>query len=655
MTTEKQKHTPQTMDELDESLRVKYRGILDGLTITELKRFPLSKSKYKHLIMSEIYEHFPEAESKVVDNTAQFISNFLNNEAPKVKAKKLQSSSKTQTKRQTRSSKPDHEINRESNPEHSQTNNQKKSTTTMNEKETTEDELSDTVLKDLDGSMSLDTTMESTLTEPFLDDTYGTETDNNDSITELKQVLHTQEDTTTETKFPKNTRSKEKPTENKLTEPNDSESEIKCIDSCSATEKQSASIRCNVCMVWFHTVCVGISDVNVVGAWACAGCRKLPETVNEMKTQIGTLLETTKVIMNTFKAFTENVDKKFDNLNDRITAVVNQNKCFDESSTLSMTDIRQDIRTLKTNIDKKTDAIISKSQTIIENVKNTSDLVSRFNDGQNKTTTNTKQVEVSNTHVSINENHNKSPNHSNKQSNNAKTATSNNESTPIHEIITINDEESDTDRTPKVPHPKQQNRDLTLVTGSCILRTIETRFLAENTRVKSFNKAKIETLEEKLSNMDLSRYANIVLHIGGNDIDSRISLSQFKQKYKSLLESLSGKNCKVVISGLLPRRKLDIRPYNSTLKELSAQFEATFIDNHDSFILASGELPFEYFQAGKVNLKFPGTRLLVQNINKSCVILPPRQTPRDQSKTPQFPHRSTCKTNRNNTSRSFSH
>ena len=101
--------------------------------------------------------------------------------------------------------------------------------------------------------------------------------------------------------------------------------------------------------------------------------------------------------------------------------------------------------------------------------------------------------------------------------------------------------------------------------------------------------------------------------------------------------------------------KSNVRPYNSTLKELSAQFEATFIDNHDSFILASGELPFEYFQADKVNLKFPGTRLLVQNINKSCVILPPRQTPRDQSKTPQFPHRSTRKTNRNNTSRSFSH
>ena len=45
--------------------------------------------------------------------------------------------------------------------------------------------------------------------------------------------------------------------------------------------------------------------------------------------------------MNTFKTFSEKVDKKFENLNDRITAVVNQNKCFDESSTSSMFDIRQ--------------------------------------------------------------------------------------------------------------------------------------------------------------------------------------------------------------------------------------------------------------------------------------------------------------------------
>ena len=100
--------------------------------------------------------------------------------------------------------------------------------------------------------------------------------------------------------------------------------------------------------------------------------------------------------------------------------------------------------------------------------------------------------------------------------------------------------------------------------------------------------------------MDLSRYANIVLHVGGHDIDARIKLSEFKQKYISLLKSLSDKNCKLVIYGLLPRRGIDMKPYNTILKELSIQFEAKFIGNHDSFILASGELPIEYFQVDKV-------------------------------------------------------
>ena len=65
-----------------------------------------------------------------------------------------------------------------------------------------------------------------------------------------------------------------------------------------------------------------------------------------------------------------------------------------------------------------------------------------------------------------------------------------------------------------------------------------------------------------------------------------------------------------------------MKPFNNILKDLSSEVNATFIDNHDSFVMASGELPFEYFQADRVNLKFPGTRLLVRKINTSCTILP---------------------------------
>ena len=121
--------------------------------------------------------------------------------------------------------------------------------------------------------------------------------------------------------------------------------------------------------------------------------------------------------------------------------------------------------------------------------------------------------------------------------------------------------------------------------------------------------------------MDLSRYANTVLHIGGHD-NARTKHSEFKQKYKSLLKSLSDKNCKLVISGLLSRSGIDMRPYNTILKYMSIQFEAKFIDNHDSFSLASTELPFEYFQVDKVIVEFPGTLLLVQNKKQKLCDLP---------------------------------
>ena len=60
---------------------------------------------------------------------------------------------------------------------------------------------------------------------------------------------------------------------------------------------------------------------------------------------------------------------------------------------------------------------------------------------------------------------------------------------------------------------QNQKRDLTFLTGSCILQYIETRHMKGNVRVKSFKGAKIDDLKHELAKMDLSR--NIVLHVGG--------------------------------------------------------------------------------------------------------------------------------------------
>ena len=51
-----------------------------------------------------------------------------------------------------------------------------------------------------------------------------------------------------------------------------------------------------------------------------------------------------------------------------------------------------------------------------------------------------------------------------------------------------------------------------------------------------------------------------------------------------------------------------MKPFNDILKDLCIKHKVTFINNHNSFIMASGELPFDFFHADQVNLKFSGIR-----------------------------------------------
>ena len=93
-----------------------------------------------------------------------------------------------------------------------------------------------------------------------------------------------------------------------------------------------------------------------------------------------------------------------------------------------------------------------------------------------------------------------------------------------------NSEHANLGSTPKQSQEKQvtrplPKRDLTFVTGSCLLKAIETKFLDQNVRVKSYQNAKIDDLQDSLSNMDLSRYQSIILHVGGHDVDNHIGLA----------------------------------------------------------------------------------------------------------------------------------
>ena len=103
--------------------------------------------------------------------------------------------------------------------------------------------------------------------------------------------------------------------------------------------------------------------------------------------------------------------------------------------------------------------------------------------------------------------------------------------------------------------------------------------------------------------------------MGGNDADDGTDLETFSNQYEQLLNTLKENDHRVIVSGLLPRETVDLRPFNEKLRQVCDTCEVEFIENYDNFLLASGELPDSYYQQDKLHLNKYGTKKLLSNID----------------------------------------
>ena len=126
---------------------------------------------------------------------------------------------------------------------------------------------------------------------------------------------------------------------------------------------------------------------------------------------------------------------------------------------------------------------------------------------------------------------------------------------------------------------------------SSILKGVKTKDLNGDTTVRSFPGATIQTLKSKLQEYDIDNCKTIILNVGGNDGDNGADMDSFQDEYISLLESLASDDCRLIVSGLLPRGSADLESYNEQLKALCGENDIDFINHYDDFLLASGELP----------------------------------------------------------------
>ena len=164
--------------------------------------------------------------------------------------------------------------------------------------------------------------------------------------------------------------------------------------------------------------------------------------------------------------------------------------------------------------------------------------------------------------------------------------------------------------------PKQTIKQSTPLIGSSILKNIKTKDLSDDVAVKTVPGATIEMFTSKLSEHDIELCITVIIHVGGNEADNGADLDTFRENFDTLINSVCDGTRRVIVSELLPRESVDLEPYIETLRSSCADNAVEFVENYNSFLLATGELPDTFFYKDKVHINALGTRRLLTNLDK---------------------------------------
>ena len=331
------------------------------------------------------------------------------------------------------------------------------------------------------------------------------------------------------------------------------------------------------------------------------------------------LKSTPQMILSAVQTLSSKLENCISGVNDQITALSKQVKTNDKSTTDSIKTITSKTDTIKTVLEQKSNTIIDKTTTVLDKVKSYSEVIK----------SNTAQIQNSESSIRM------KPAATNpSQMSERRTIDSQQKSAETQKSLKPKTKPGNQTKNRRGNENKQNENDVaeqidltlspkrvkttnksTLLVGSSILKNVKVNDLKNNTTVRSFPGATINSLKRKLSGYNIDECKTVVLHVGGNDADSGSDLDPFTDDYEQLIDTLSVDSRRVIVSGLLPRETVDLGPYNDKLKTLCEDKGLQFIDNYKGFLLASGEMPESYFGRDKVHLNSHGTKRLLRNID----------------------------------------
>lgn len=366
---------------------------------------------------------------------------------------------------------------------------------------------------------------------------------------------------------------------------------------------------------------MGIEKGEPVGLWLCVSCRKVPKDIKSeiscLKDDIDNLKLSTNQILSTVNELAAKLDNCIGGINDRITALNRQVNLHDRNITETLDNLTSKTSNIKTSIDQKTSQILNKTSAVFDKLKTHEKSINQHTNmqlnennehdpktivrSQNESRMSNSQRNPIQTKNSVNSN--KTPAASLRSGNETKSK----ESSRVQQQqkqqqqhqqkrpwISTQNQNDILDLTKRCK-PKQTIKQSTLLTGSSILKNIKTEDLNDDVAVKTIPGATIETLTSKINDLDIELCTTVIIHVGGNDADNGADLDTFRENFDTLINTVCDGTRRVIVSEPLPRESVDLEPYNETLSSLCADNAVEFVENYNSFLLATGEIPDTFF------------------------------------------------------------
>lgn len=199
---------------------------------------------------------------------------------------------------------------------------------------------------------------------------------------------------------------------------------------------------------------------------------------------------------------------------------------------------------------------------------------------------------------------------------------------PVREVPTVVDEVE--------IQPREYTPNRTLLIGDSILKGVQKRGLHDMVEICRSGGARIQDVMDKVRELDMTQYKNVVVYVGGNDASSGQPIPTIRTSLQRLVHILQQHQCHIYLCTACPRRDVDVTAYNSMVHQIQEETGVYCIDCYTPFVYGDGRPAGHYYVRDGIHLSVSGSKTLVYTINKTLGIIKQRRQ-RTQQPEPTSP------------------